>query len=766
LIIILILNCGSSPAALTAYGVPPVRLPALCIAVCSLVAPRLDAQHPDSTAAGTTLDLPTIEVIGSRASLSGIPGSGEVIDSANLVNARVFTVTEALRKVPGLTVRDEEGFGLRPNIGVRGLNPTRSSKVLLLEDGIPFVIAPYGANESYYHPPIDRFARVEVLKGSGQILFGPQTIGGVINYITPAVPSRPGASVSITPGNRDYFNGRVRAGGTWGGAGVLAEYMRKQGDGSRENLGSKLDDASIKTALHLGDRQTLTLRGNYYRERSNVTYSGLTEGEFAASPYQNPFVNDSMLLDRWGASATHRFDLSSGAALTTTAYGYQVSRDWWRQSSNSGQRPNDRSDPACGGIANLSSSCGNEGRLRDYTVYGVEPRLRWSYALGNVAAVTDVGVRAHYELQERLQVNGATPTAREPGPASDVNAGLKEDNERTNQAYSAFLQQRFIVGRLGVVPGVRIEHVRYRRTNLLPAATGGAEIAGRTTLTQMIPGLGATYQAAAGTTVFAGVHRGFSPPRTEDVIDNATGGVVDLDAELSWNYEVGVRSDLARGLRVEATAFAMDFQNQIIAANLAGGAGSALTSAGETTHRGVELAARYSAAPWLPLGHDIYVQAAYTWLPVAEFGGSRFVFVGTADGDEVGKIFTAQNPTGSRAQVSVSGKRLPYAPEHLLTGTVGYGHRSGLDVRLEGVHVGGQFGDALNTSILSADGQQGPIPAFTIWNAAASFRIGLTHSTVFVAVKNLFDKLYIADRSRGLIPGGPRLVQAGVTQVF
>jgi len=383
-----------------------------------------------------------------------------------------------------------------------------------------------------------------------------------------------------------------------------------------------------------------------------------------------------------------------------------------------------------------------------------------------VAAVTDVGVRAHYELQERLQVNGATPTAREAGSSTDVNAGLKENNERANQAYSAFLQQRIIVGRLGVVPGVRVEHVRYRRTNLLPVATGGAEIDGRTTLTQVIPGLGATYQAGAATTVFAGVHRGFAPPRTEDVIDNATGGVVDLDAELSWNYEVGVRSDLVPGLRIEATAFAMDFQNQIIAANLAGGAGSTLTSAGETTHRGVELAARWSAAQLLPRGHDIYLQGTYTWLPVAEFGGTRFVFVGTADGDEIGKVYTAQNAAGSRAQVSVSGNRLPYAPEHLFTGTVGYGHRSGLDVRLEGVHVGRQFGDALNTSVLSADGQQGPIPAFTIWNAAASFRISPTNSTVFVTVKNLFDKLYIADRSRGLIPGGPRLVQAGVTQVF
>ncbi len=722
------------------------------------------AAQDDRGAVGDTADLPTIEVIGSPAALGSIPGSGTILDSATLASSHVFTASEALRKVSGVSVRDEEGFGLRPNIGIRGLNPTRSTKVLLLEDGVPFVIAPYGDNATYYHPPIDRFDRIEVLKGSGQILYGPQTIGGVINYITPAIPARPFAAVALTPGNRGYLDGRVRAGGFWGRAGVLAEYMRKQGDGARDNVGSKLDDVTLKTKLALGARQSLTLRGNYYRERSQVTYSGLTETEYAADPYQNPFVNDSMKLDRWGASAIHQIELGSGVALMTTAYGYQVSRDWWRQSSNSGQRPNDASDPACGGLANLSSGCGNEGRLRDYTVGGVEPRLHLDYALGPVAAVTDIGVRAHFESQERRQVNGASPASREAGPASNPNSGLREDNERTNQAYSAFAQQRFVLGRLGLIPGIRVEQVRYRRTNFLGSDPNG--VAGRTSLTQVIPGVGATYQAGPVTTVFAGVHRGFAPPRTEDIIDNSTGGVVDLDAELSWNYEVGVRTSPLEGLQLEATGFHMDFENQIIPASLAGGSGSTLTSAGETVHRGLEFGGRLSTAPWLGGRHDVYIQAAWTWLPTARFAGERDVFVGTGGADEVGKVYAAQNSDGTRQQVSVTGRRLPYAPRNLLTGTVGYAHQSGLDLQLEGVHVGSQFGDALNTTVLSADGQQGPISAFTIWHLAASWHIRPLDNTVFVTVKNLFDKVYVVDRTRGLIPGSPRLLQAGIVQVF
>jgi Fe(3+) dicitrate transport protein len=129
-------------------------------------------------------------------------------------------------------------------------------------------------------------------------------------------------------------------------------------------------------------------------------------------------------------------------------------------------------------------------------------------------------------------------------------------------------------------------------------------------------------------------------------------------------------------------------------------------------------------------------------------------------------VYAAQNSDDTREQVSVTGRRLPYAPRNLLTGTVGYAHQSGLDLQLEGVHVGRQFSTALNTTLLSADGQQGPISAFIIWNLAASWHIQPLDNTVFVTVKNLFDKVYVVDRTRGLIPGSPRLVQAGIVQGF
>jgi Fe(3+) dicitrate transport protein len=287
---------------------------------------------------------------------------------------------------------------------------------------------------------------------------------------------------------------------------------------------------------------------------------------------------------------------------------------------------------------------------------------------------------------------------------------------------------------------------------------------GATSLTQLIPGLGATYAVAEKTTLFAGVHRGFAPPRPEDVIDNS-GTVTDLDAELSWNWELGVRSEPARGLRVDATVFRMDFENQIIPASVAGGAGATLTSAGRTLHQGLELQARLDLGTVLRSTNNLFLEAAWTWLPTARFEGERYVYVGTGGSDVVGKVYAEQNDGGTRSQVSVTGNRLPYAPEQLLTATLGYSLGTSLELRAEGVYLGAQYGDALNTDVLVADGQQGPLDAAFIMNFAASYRFPFG-TTFFATLKNAFDRTYVVDRTRGLYPGAPRLVQAGFTQVF
>jgi Fe(3+) dicitrate transport protein len=676
-------------------------------------------------------------VVGTPEILERHPGCADLIDPMTMTQTHPFTIDEALRKVAGVNTRGEEGFGLRPNIGIRGLNPTRSSQVLLLEDGLPLAYAPYGDNASYYHPPVDRFSSVEIIKGGGQILYGPRTVGAVVNYVTPPTPDKFGGLLTLSGGNRDYLNGHGRMGGRYRGTGLLLDWLRKQGRGARENLRHGVNDLNFKTNSMLTLRQVLGVRFNYYSEDSQVTYSGLRQSEFDADPRANPFRNDRFTSGRYAVALRHSWTPSASWLLNTAAYGTVFSRDWWRQSSNSNQRPTDAANPNCGGMANLDTTCGIQGRLRDYYTWGVESRARVAHRLFGAQSEADFGVRFHFENQERRQKNGATPTARD--------GLLVENNLRQARAVSFYVQNSFRAGRWNFAPGVRVEKIHYDRTNRL--ALGGAGVSGEQDLTVPVPGMGLSYAPSEKFTFFAGVHRGFAPPRVEDVISNA-GVSVDLDPELSWNYEVGFRSRLVRALKVDFALFRMDFQNQIIPSSVAGGVGATLTNAGETLHQGIELSwqADWNQAFWSR--HRVFWKGAYTWLPVARYEGVRY-----------------SNIPGF-GNVLVTGHRLPYAPKKLLTTSVGFVHARGFNALVESVYTGRQFGDDLNTVVGTPDGQRGVLPGNAIWNVTFNYPVEAMRTTFYVSVKNAFDRLAIVDRTRGILPNAPRLVQAGVTWTF
>jgi Fe(3+) dicitrate transport protein len=318
-----------------------------------------------------------------------------------------------------------------------------------------------------------------------------------------------------------------------------------------------------------------------------------------------------------------------------------------------------------------------------------------------------------------------------------VNAGIREDQQRRVDATSGFVEATFALGAFMVSPGVRYESIDYERTNFLNGARGTSS------LDQVIPGLGVTWRAAETVTVFAGAHRGFAPPRVEDIITPA-GGAVDLDPELSWNYELGIRAKPARGAALELTAFRLDFANQIVPSSVAGGSGASLTSAGKTIHQGLEGLADVNAT--LRSGLDGYVRLAWTWLPDAEYRGTRLSSIAGFE------------------TVSVSGNRLPYAAENYGTLTLGLaGPR--WRAQVEGVYVDSMYTDDLNTVAVTANGQRGLMPSYVVWNAAVSFA-ATNAIEVYGTVKNIADRVYVVDMTRGLVPGSPRLVQIGVTSRF
>ena len=662
--------------------------------------------------------MPRVDVIGGAGNLPNIAGAGQILDKDALEASHVFTVNEALRKVPGVNARDEEGFGLRPNIAIRGLDPTRSTKVTLLEDGIPLAYAPYGDNASYYHPQIDRYERIEVLKGAGSLLFGPQTGGGVVNYITPAPPQKFGGYVQGTLGNRDYFNGKVQV----GGKGLLFDYNRKQGDGARDNMEHALDDFNLKYVTSIGGNQALTLRANYYTEDSTVTYTGLTQAEFQnLGARYNPFKNDKFDIERTGLSATHEVEFGKAAMLTTNLYYATFDRDWWRQSSST-------ADSQCGaaftnarlaGTAVDPDTCNSvQGRLRAYTTWGIEPRLTIAHKLGEFQA----GVKAHFEEQKRRQVNGASPTAR--------TGTLAEDNLRNTDAWSAFVSNRFDIGQFGITPIVRYEHIDGERTNRLNGTTGSS------TVTATTPGIGVTWNPNKNLTVFSSLHKGFAPPRVEDLI-GGTGTVTDVDHEKSTNFELGLRSQPAPWASVQAAYFRNDYDNLIAVGSIAGG--STPLSQGKALFEGLELSGQAES------GSGFFGRMAYTWLPTAE-------------------QTEAFRNVANQAVVGVTGNRQPYTPEHTLTASAGYA-AGPFRGQIEAQYVGKQFSDFANSVAPTADGQKGEIDSYTVWNASLNYRFDKSLSG-FLTAKNLTDKTYIVDRTRGIQVGMPRLVQVGVKYAF
>ncbi|MBK7009568.1 MAG: TonB-dependent receptor plug domain-containing protein [Saprospiraceae bacterium] len=168
-------------------------------------------------------------ILGKSDRLFGkIPGSASFIPTKEMQRINALSGNEVLRRSPGVHVSDEEGLGLRANIGIRGLDPDRSRTLLVMEDGVPVALAPYGEPEMYYTPPIDRMSGIELLKGSGQILYGPQTIGGVLNYLTKALPEQREASIKVQGGSGGYYNVSGQYGNRFGNTGLYVSVLKRE----------------------------------------------------------------------------------------------------------------------------------------------------------------------------------------------------------------------------------------------------------------------------------------------------------------------------------------------------------------------------------------------------------------------------------------------------------------------------------------------------------------------------------------------------------
>jgi Fe(3+) dicitrate transport protein len=718
--------------------------------------------------------------------LDAVPGASTVITGRRLDAERPYSVREALQGVPGVHVVGEDAFGLNLNIGVRGLDPRRSARTLLLEDGMPIQLAPYSDPSAHYHTPLERISRIELIKGSGQIVHGPQTVGGVINFVTRATPRQFGGQAELALGTNGFRRAQASLGdgAPWGG--WLVEAAHRQGDGTREHHKHRIQDVSLKADLALGPAQGLRLKLGHYREDSSFGEAGLDQARYDADPYQNPFKDDRFHLERTAGQLVHRLDLSANARLSTQVYAQKVFRVSYRQldaiaefdgiedvggvptallefgtlrsrAPDAGPR-----NPDCriggssigydvpNGFEDRAALCGNQMRPRHYLIWGIEPRLEMSHQALGLRHELVAGLRLHREDIDRRRYNGTTPTAREDSPGTYY----RDRNDIDTEALAAYVQNTTYLGNWTITPGLRME--RYTQTNTAVLAREDRDVNNgkRVTLKhdKLLPGLGVTWLGLPGTTVFAGVHRGFAPPRPDANLSPTDDDYVPVDPEVSTNMELGLRSSGRGPLQWEATLFSIDFKNQIVP-GFAVGLGQTFANAGTSKHRGLELGGRLDFTR--PAGGGApYVSAGWTWLPTARFTGDLLT-PEFAPGDEETTTFR-----------NARGKRLPYAPEHTLSVSVGFEHPAGWDMRVGMTHVGQQYSDALNTSAPDPNGSTGEIKAHTTFNAAVNWRVTPKGATVYLAATNLADKQYLASRVNGAVAGARRQVIAGVRLSF
>ncbi len=656
------------------------------------------------------IELPSINVIDRQeGGASSIPGAIDIISPEEMEMIQPASLQDALKTVPGVNARDEEGYGAIPNIGIRGLSPNRSTKVLILEDGAPIQPSLFLSNASYYSPPVERISSIEVLKGATGLRYGPNTIGGVINYQS-KTPLKDGI-VKGKLGSHGYRLLELEAGTSSEqksmGGGI--NLITSEANGFRNN-GYRMNDILVKGGMAIGQSQWLGLKLTRYENEINTSYVGLRPDEFIHTPTKNPAPDDQFLSNRTSFDINHELEIDTSTKLKTLMYWSQLERNFWRRDVASKTRQG-TSFVDCGGTAYCVT-----GRNRNFDMLGIDSRLFTNYQAFGIQNESEIGVRLHSEtMSNKTERSNAGPRAR---------TGVITGNENNDaKAVALYLQNRFLfTDQFAVTPGVRVESYRQNRKNEMNGVQGQANN------TELVPGIGATWQLAPELQLYSSVYKGFAPAMISAAI---SGDGVDqkLDAERSMNIEFGFRGQ-AQKWTYEGAAFRMDFSNQIVNQALSGGISK--TNGGQSLHQGAEGALGYAiTSAWSVLANATYI-------PVAEFKGG------------------ALGPIGNR---------IPYTPK--LTGNLGLNYsKDGLKSFLNAYHVSSQYADSANTVEESNDGTKGLIPSFTTlnWSVVYSPQKDLK---LFGVVRNLFDKKFISGRSPdGIFPGAERNFELGLAYQF
>ena len=615
-------------------------------------------------------------------------GSVQKLDQEQLAKMQYDDPNAVLLQVPGVYVRQEDGFGLRPNIGLRGTDPNRSAKVTLMEDNVLFGPAPYSAPAAYYFPMMGRISGVEVFKGPAAILYGPQTVAGAINYESRPIPEKPRGQIGLMYGRFQTIRGHLHYGrqNDWGGFIVegihlgSAGFKEQQSSFGRDDTGFQRTEASLKAHFnnkldaHAFNRLTIKFVGS--RESSNETYVGLSDEDFRNDPYQRYAGSqlDNMSWWRTAISLRHNLAVGDRVRLETTAYRHDFDRTWERAnrfgSDEDGFVPiidvvtapntppldsyflvlnGSRNSISAEDPSDLSQNLRVISNRRRFVVMGVQTRLRADFQTGKVHHEVESGLRFHYDSVDRFQPEQSYSMQNEQLVWNGVTYGedpnlLINDNRGEAQALAGYLMWGIEVEDLVLKPGLRVEYIR----TFFEDEKNAPELGLVEDAPQLValPGLGLQYTIFEGFAVLAGVHRGFSAV--------APGNGNEASPELSINYEAGLRYVTSDSLGfAEVIGFFNDYSNIVSLCSGSSGCDDGEVgdqfNGGRAFIGGVEVLGGYSIP--LPRELTMPVRVSYTYTNAT-----------------YRTTFDNQNPTIGEVQ---KGDPIDFVPPHLLNAQVG-----------------------------------------------------------------------------------------------
>ncbi|MBN4079004.1 TonB-dependent receptor [Beggiatoa alba] len=723
--------------------------------------------------------LDKVMVIGNPANIEAMPGSAHVITQQDIREQNYDDINRILRKVPGVYVREEDGFGLFPNISLRGVDTTRSSKITIMEDSVLAAPAPYSAPAAYYSPTAARMSGLEILKGSSQIKYGPQTTGGVINYLSTPIPLKETAYLKSSFGSFGDLRTHAYGGNTIdteaGQFGFLVEGYFRKNDGFKsidktpdfrgDNTGFSKSEPMVKLSWEPNSKlyQRLEFKYGSTDLDANETYLGLSEADFKADPYRRYAASrfDNIKTEQKRSYLRYAISPTDDLDVIATLYSNSFARNWYKLKDlrnvddGTGTGTTINKIGLSSALAGSNNGAGLEclrgdrecalrvrANNRTYESQGLDVTSYFRFGSDSVQHEITAGIRVHNDQIQRFQwddryiqeANGSisSMTAGTPGGAGD--------RLQKTQATAMFVQDYIQAGAWSFTPGLRFEQLD--QTFINKYASGNPDPTLTNTMNLWAGSLGTTYKFNDAWMGFASLNRGFSPPSPKSAVGGRT-------EETSTAYELGARyTNAAQALAIETVLFHTQFKDLIIVDNV-GGAGSGESgNFGKVNSTGLELVVQYDAGiannwkyrnPW-------YLTATYT-------------------------NATQQNDATSTKASSIfsygaTGNKIPYIPELVLSlGT-------GIESKTWGSAITGTYVAATYTSANNVDNQVngegdvdarfGKTDAYFVTDLSAFYRIN-DGVKFFGGVQNLADKTYNVSRQpAGARPGMPLFAYAGI----